>query len=124
MSGTVGARTLCACSAPEVTVRDISPEDRAVLVASDGVWEVVTSREAAELAHSFAPERAMEAAAKVAELASGRWLKATGGRMVDDITVVLAWLPQSQPGLCRLTTGPRLCTGSLPAPSLLQRLAL
>jgi len=99
------AHSSCGVSAhPDVLVRPLTSDDRALLVASDGIWEVISPDEAAEIVASFGPERAMEAARCLADKAVSRWLRVTGGRMTDDITAVLAWLPSNRPALDRMDT--------------------
>jgi len=78
---------------PEVVVRDLGCDDVALLLASDGVWEVLSNCEVADLLSPFAASEAFEAAVCLAEAAAGRWAERSSGRVCDDITALLAWLP-------------------------------
>lgn len=62
-----------------------------VLLCSDGVWEFVSSQEAVEIVGETQPDDAQGAAEKLAKEAWARWIKEEGN-VVDDITVILAWL--------------------------------
>mmetsp|Transcript_75827 Transcript_75827/g.142907 ORF Transcript_75827/g.142907 Transcript_75827/m.142907 type:complete len:387 (-) Transcript_75827:166-1326(-) len=77
---------------PEVKEMDVDPLDHILLLCSDGVWEFVTPQEAAELVAEFPAAKAMSAAEKLAKEAWDRWIREEGGAVVDDITVVLAYL--------------------------------
>jgi len=115
--GVVGlnmSRTIGDCDAhgsgvsahPDVSMHDLDPEeDVAVLVASDGVWEVISPREAAEIVSAFPRHEAMAAAQCLADKAITIWLRETGGVVVDDVTAVLAWPFDRAPGIERSETG-------------------
>lgn len=79
-------------SEPDVTERDISPEDHVLLVCSDGVWEFMEPIEAVNTVSEFPPAKAMIAAERLAKEAWDRWIQEEGGAVVDDITVVLVYL--------------------------------
>jgi len=99
------AHDVCGVSAsPEVRVVPLRPEDKALLICSDGIWEVISPQEAAELVEEFQPWQCMEAARKLADEAIKRWLNATNGTLTDDITVLLAWISNELPMLTRTTT--------------------
>lgn len=81
----------CGVSAmPEVQVTSLGPEDVAVLVASDGIWEVISPQDAAKIVGAFPPHRAMEAAGALADEAVHRWFSLSQGQAIDDITAVIA----------------------------------
>jgi len=63
-----------------------------ILAASDGVWEYVTSEDAASLVLSELERGStcQDAAAALAKIAKDRWEDETCGEYCDDITVVLA----------------------------------
>eukprot|EP00428_Durinskia_dybowskii_P015482 CAMPEP_0170215822 /NCGR_PEP_ID=MMETSP0116_2-20130129/7550_1 /TAXON_ID=400756 /ORGANISM="Durinskia baltica, Strain CSIRO CS-38" /LENGTH=366 /DNA_ID=CAMNT_0010466403 /DNA_START=33 /DNA_END=1133 /DNA_ORIENTATION=- len=89
--GDMRAHTLCGVSStPEVLVRTVTRQDRAILVCSDGVWEVMSPQEAVDIVQRFGRQQAMEAAKSLADEAVRRWLRGTKGRKADDVTVVLA----------------------------------
>jgi serine/threonine protein phosphatase PrpC len=77
---------------PEVCEREVTPNDKLLLLCSDGVWEFITPDEACKIVYEFASPKAMAAAEKLAKEAWDRWIKEEGGAVVDDITVVLVYL--------------------------------
>lgn len=83
----------CGISAePEIMERDLQPEDKILLVCSDGVWEFIRPTEAVLLVNESPPEKAMFGAERLAKEAWDRWIKEEGGAVVDDITVILVYL--------------------------------
>lgn len=71
---------------PDVRVHTIHPSDRFFILATDGVWEFISSDEAVSIvAKSYSPEEACEALAKSARK---RWITEEEG-VVDDITIVV-----------------------------------
>jgi len=111
--GDVLAHSSCGVSdVPDVVERTLTFQDRALLLCSDGIWEVMTPQD-------FGPWRAMEAAKKLADEAMQRWLNGTHGKTTDDVTVVLVWLrrcpgsPTSSQGeTCSTDIGPLDSTDS------------
>jgi serine/threonine protein phosphatase PrpC len=82
----------CSCE-PEVSERDIDPNDHILFLCSDGVWEFMSAQEAANLVAQYKdPAQATVAADKLAKEAWDRWIKEEGGTVVDDITAVLIYL--------------------------------
>eukprot|EP00429_Kryptoperidinium_foliaceum_P056830 CAMPEP_0176091698 /NCGR_PEP_ID=MMETSP0120_2-20121206/45933_1 /TAXON_ID=160619 /ORGANISM="Kryptoperidinium foliaceum, Strain CCMP 1326" /LENGTH=374 /DNA_ID=CAMNT_0017425599 /DNA_START=62 /DNA_END=1186 /DNA_ORIENTATION=+ len=77
---------------PEVTEHKISPEDYCLLLCSDGVWEFIEPKQAVDIVSAFEKDKAMPAAERLAKEAWDRWIREEGGGVVDDITVVLAYL--------------------------------
>jgi len=76
---------------PETSEHQIRPEDKLLLVCSDGVWEFITPEEAVNLAipELDAFKKPMQRAERLAKEAWDRWIREEGGAVVDDITVVL-----------------------------------
>lgn len=68
-----------------------SDGDRFIIVASDGVWEFITSQEACEIVASI-PTSASKASAALVQEAAQRW-KDIEGNYRDDITAIVAYLP-------------------------------
>eukprot|EP00308_Calcidiscus_leptoporus_P008733 CAMPEP_0119376484 /NCGR_PEP_ID=MMETSP1334-20130426/40102_1 /TAXON_ID=127549 /ORGANISM="Calcidiscus leptoporus, Strain RCC1130" /LENGTH=471 /DNA_ID=CAMNT_0007395051 /DNA_START=85 /DNA_END=1500 /DNA_ORIENTATION=- len=68
--------------------------DKFIIVASDGVWEFLSSQEACEIV--AAHERASEACADLVQNAARRW-KEHEGNYRDDITAVVVLLPFLRP---------------------------
>jgi len=79
-------------STPEVKVHDLGPDDQSLLICSDGVWEFIEPRQAADVVREFKPEAYMAAADALAKRAWDRWIQEEGGAVVDDITVILTRL--------------------------------
>lgn len=77
---------------PEVTTVKLGPTNHLLLVCSDGVWEVVSPQEAVEIVCEHGPEDAMAGAEALARESRDRWIFHTEGQVVDDITVVVAFL--------------------------------
>lgn len=103
--GDVLAHNVCGVSSePETTVRDLGCGDEALLLCSDGIWDVISPQQAADIVKDFGPWQAMAAAKRLADVAVARWLAGTGGTLTDDITVVLVYLNQL-PSLARGDTG-------------------
>lgn len=67
----------------------VCPQDRFILLCSDGVWEFISSKEAVKLVADLAADHPMEAAERLARVAWERWEIEMQGQVVDDITVVL-----------------------------------
>mmetsp|Transcript_99885 Transcript_99885/g.286990 ORF Transcript_99885/g.286990 Transcript_99885/m.286990 type:complete len:359 (+) Transcript_99885:92-1168(+) len=106
-------------SEPDVVHRAVTPEDRVLVVCSDGIWKVMSPQDAADIVQDFGPLRVMEAARALADAAMKLWLGGTRGRKADDITVLLAWIPASHqsPGssqgeTCCTETGLMISTDS------------
>eukprot|EP00052_Salpingoeca_macrocollata_P019543 m.162359 g.162359 ORF g.162359 m.162359 type:complete len:121 (-) comp21001_c2_seq4:40-402(-) len=73
---------------PEKIVKPITPEDRFVVMASDGVWDKLSNLEVVTIAsHHHDPRKASEAVVKEARR---RWELADG--YIDDITAVVVRL--------------------------------
>jgi len=91
--GDAMAHKLCGVSStPEVSEVSLGQDDVALLVCSDGIWEVITPDEAAQTLQDFGPSRAKEAAKALANLALRRWLEGTDGVRTDDITAIVTYL--------------------------------
>ncbi len=65
------------------------PEELLV-VATDGIWDVLSSQEAVEVA--AAARSPQQAARQLVLAAQARWAVRSGGQHVDDITVAVAFL--------------------------------
>jgi serine/threonine protein phosphatase PrpC len=80
---------------PEVSTIDIGKDDHILFLCSDGVWEFIQAQEAADIVKEFPPQKAMQAAEKLAKEAWDRWIREEGGAVVDDITAVLVYLQKN-----------------------------
>jgi len=79
---------------PETKDRELTPQDKMLLLCSDGVWEFINPTEAVNLASKggFQKGEPQAAADALAKEAWDRWIREEGGAVVDDITVVLVTL--------------------------------
>jgi serine/threonine protein phosphatase PrpC len=92
---------------PEITHHTLMPYDKYLVLGSDGIWEFISSQEAAQVVHGVmgqgsAPTppngaegqraRAAEACRKLCELSSIEWKKHEGDYR-DDITGIVCRLP-------------------------------
>jgi serine/threonine protein phosphatase PrpC len=80
----------CSCE-PEVNEVPLKPEDRVLLVCSDGVWEFISPEEAVLMVGDMS-NNPQQAADKLAKEAWDRWIREEGGAVVDDITAILIYL--------------------------------
>lgn len=77
---------------PEVNVRPISWRDRFLILATDGVWEMIDTGEAVQIVQEFGDNTAAGANALVT-IAQERWLATFKGKQVDDVTAMVVMLP-------------------------------
>ena len=97
---------------PEITHHVLSPDDKYLVLGSDGIWEFLSSQQAAEVVHdvmrgklnpaahsgshpkrnSKEPARAAEACRTLCELSSNEWQRNEGDYR-DDITGIVCRLP-------------------------------
>ncbi|GLT68682.1 hypothetical protein SLA2020_408910 [Shorea laevis] len=80
-------------SVPEVTQRHITSRDQFVVLATDGVWDVVSNQEAIEIVSST-PDRA-KAAKHLVECAVHAWKKKRRGIAMDDISAICLFFHSS-----------------------------
>ncbi|GER25646.1 protein phosphatase 2C family protein [Striga asiatica] len=73
-------------SEPEITLRYITSRDQFVILATDGVWDVITNEEAVEIVYST-PERS-ESAKRLVERAVSAWKQKGKANVMDDISVI------------------------------------
>jgi len=84
---------------PSVSSHSIDPvSDKFIIIASDGVWEFLSSKEAVDAVGKFRQDQAMEAAEHLASMSWDRWIHYMRGEVVDDITCILVHL-NPEPGL-------------------------
>lgn len=92
--GDVLAHQVGVSSEPGHTVVEVVPEDRFLILASDGVWEFISNQEAVDIvAQHESPE---EGCRQLIDEAYQRWLSEEEG-VVDDITAVIVKLVHRQP---------------------------
>eukprot|EP00261_Vitis_vinifera_P034303 XP_019075546.1 PREDICTED: probable protein phosphatase 2C 34 isoform X2 [Vitis vinifera] len=73
-------------SVPEVTQRNITSRDQFAILATDGVWDVISNQEAVEIVSS-APDR-NKSAKRLVECAVDAWKRKKRGVATDDITAI------------------------------------
>jgi serine/threonine protein phosphatase PrpC len=86
------AKSVGVTSEPEIKVfANITENDKAVVIASDGIWDRIPNEEMAQVLQSFYEKRDPEGAAmELTRISVERWQKDHG--MVDDITIVVIFL--------------------------------
>lgn len=91
-------------SVPEVTHRNISSKDQFIVLATDGVWDVISNQEAVEIVSST-PDRA-KAAKRLVDHAAQAWKRERRGIAMDDMSAICLFFhscstqqPQFQPDL-------------------------
>lgn len=86
--GDTVAHTAGVLSDPEISTVELSPADKVIVWASDGLWEFISSQEVLDLiAGVDDPKKAVDIL--VAE-ANTRWMKEE--QVIDDTTVIVAFL--------------------------------
>ncbi|KAI8012434.1 putative protein phosphatase 2C 34 [Camellia lanceoleosa] len=80
-------------SEPEITQRNITCRDQFVILATNGVWDVLSNREAVEIVSST-PERE-ELAKRLVQHAVCAWKRKKPGMEVDDISVICLFFHNS-----------------------------
>ena len=89
--GHTGVEKIGITAEPTVSKHSLSAEDRVMIIASDGVWDYVSSDEACAYAKQFAPD-AHSACKAIVETASQRWIE-DDPTYSDDISCVVVYLP-------------------------------
>eukprot|EP00752_Nemacystus_decipiens_P010104 g9005.t1 len=77
---------------PEVTTHTIEGKDKFIVLASDGVWEFISSQEAVDIVGRSLEEGTMKATQDLIEAAATKWREVEGDYR-DDITAVVISLP-------------------------------
>eukprot|EP00656_Telonema_subtile_P007526 TRINITY_DN1352_c0_g1_i1.p1 TRINITY_DN1352_c0_g1~~TRINITY_DN1352_c0_g1_i1.p1 ORF type:complete len:463 (-),score=93.33 TRINITY_DN1352_c0_g1_i1:334-1722(-) len=75
---------------PEITTHDITSNDSVMILASDGIWEFISSQEAADIVN-LNPDNATEACKNLIMVATRRWREEEGPYR-DDITAIVIFL--------------------------------
>lgn len=86
------AATIGVIAEPEITEYDIQDDDVALIIASDGVWELLSSQKVVDIVASVKSRDPNEMCALIVEQASYMW-KVEEGDYRDDITVLVILFP-------------------------------
>lgn len=78
-------------SDPEMRQIMLTDQDQAIVLASDGLWEVLSNEEVVRILSDWERFGADQTVERLMEEAQRRW----DGNTVDDTTIVLAWLESS-----------------------------
>ena len=91
MSRSIGdsvAHSAGVISVPERFTFDLQDNDKMIIVASDGLWEFMTSQQVIDfIARTTEPKKAVD---MLAAEASARWMKEE--QVIDDTTIIVAYL--------------------------------
>jgi serine/threonine protein phosphatase PrpC len=69
---------LCALLEPEITEHTLGPDDTFMILASDGVWEFISSQEAVDKVAGSLDKGCMRATQVLIEAAAQRWREVEG----------------------------------------------
>ena len=92
--GDMNARSCGVVATPEVSSMQLQPSDCFLILASDGVWEFISSAEAVEIVRPFfeAEEPASVACTYLIAKAAYKWREVEGDYR-DDISAIVVYLP-------------------------------
>ncbi|OVA02600.1 Protein phosphatase 2C (PP2C)-like domain [Macleaya cordata] len=82
-------------SVPEVTQRNITSKDQFVVLATDGVWDVISNQEAVQIVSSTLDRG--KAAKRLVECAVKAWKRKRKGIATDDISAICLFFHSSPP---------------------------
>ncbi|KAK7311413.1 hypothetical protein RJT34_09545 [Clitoria ternatea] len=75
---------------PDISYRTLTPSDKFIVLASDGVWDVLSNSQVCSIVWAVDTEK--EAARAVVEAATSAWKRKHPSSKVDDCTVVCLFL--------------------------------
>eukprot|EP01053_Blabericola_migrator_P008953 Blabericola_migrator_1__8952@NODE_474_length_8206_cov_62_991277_g69_i1_p3_GENE_NODE_474_length_8206_cov_62_991277_g69_i1NODE_474_length_8206_cov_62_991277_g69_i1_p3_ORF_typecomplete_len329_score43_75PP2C/PF00481_21/1e58PP2C_2/PF13672_6/7_7e23SpoIIE/PF07228_12/1_5e08_NODE_474_length_8206_cov_62_991277_g69_i156096595 len=76
---------------PDIQTWEISSNDKFFVIATDGVWEFISSQEAIDIVGQKRPSQVNEGAELLAYEAWRRWVEEEEN-VVDDVTCIVVWL--------------------------------
>ena len=77
-------------SVPEIKEFELKDEDRFIIIASDGIWEFISSQECVNIIKEYYIKNDIKGCAECLYLESKkRWLKEE--EVIDDITMILVF---------------------------------
>jgi len=79
------------CPTPEVTHYKLTGQEHVLILASDGLWEFISSSQAVKLAMSH--KNATQACDALVRLSMEKWKQDATGQYCDDITIIVIFLP-------------------------------
>jgi len=82
---------------PEVTIRGLKPKDRFMVIASDGVWQVMSNEEVAQTVTKAGGD-ATEACKAIFARSNERWEANEGARYRDDISCFVVFFAEAGAG--------------------------
>ncbi|GKB52783.1 probable protein phosphatase 2C 34 [Tanacetum coccineum] len=82
-------------SVPEVIQRNITSRDQFIVLASDGVWDVVSNEEAVEIVSSTTDKA--KSAKRLVDYAFRAWKRKRKGIATDDVSAVCLFFHNNQP---------------------------
>ncbi|MFS7919104.1 putative protein-serine/threonine phosphatase [Helianthus anomalus] len=88
-------------SVPEVTQRVITCKDQFLVLASDGVWDVISNEDAVEIVSSTVDKS--KSAKRLVECAAHAWKRKRIGIATDDISAVCLFFHSGSPSSCKVT---------------------
>jgi len=88
------AHTVGCVATPDLFDYKLQPEDKMMVIASDGIWEFLTNEEVSEIVYPFyfsdEPEKAAQTLIRAAY---DRWTEVESG-CIDDITCVVIFFSE------------------------------
>ena len=92
---------------PELSTHQLTRDDKCMIIASDGVWEFISSQEAVAICQTKHPN-ATAATKELIKQATARW-KAAEGNYRDDISAIVVSTPDRPPYSLYPVLHPLLC---------------